>query len=133
MGKYIIRRLIWAVPLIFGITLLAFSIQHLAPGDPAWAILGPQLDRLLPDQLAQIRKAWGVDQPFHVQYLKWLGNLLQGNFGSSFADGRPVLTVIGERVPATLALTGSSLLLALLVSIPVGSISALTNNVNSNG
>jgi peptide/nickel transport system permease protein len=125
MTTYIVRRLLGAIPLLFGITLIAFTIQHIAPGDPAWAILGPQLDRLLPEQLAQIRAAWGVDQPLHTQYLKWLGNLLQGDFGRSFADGRPVLTVIAERVPATLVLTGSSLVLALLISIPVGAVSAL--------
>ncbi len=125
MTNYVIRRLIGAVPLLLGITIVAFTIQHVAPGDPAWAILGPQLDRLRPEQVAQIRVAWGVDQPVHIQYLKWLGNLLRGNFGRSFADGRPVLTVIMERVPATLFLTGSSLLLALIVSIPAGAISAL--------
>jgi peptide/nickel transport system permease protein len=125
MSNYVLRRLIQSLPLLLGITLIAFTIQHLAPGDPAWAILGPQLDRLRPEQLERIRVAWGVDQPVHIQYVKWLGNLLHGDFGRSFADGRPVLTVIAERVPATLALTGSALLLALLISIPVGAISAL--------
>jgi peptide/nickel transport system permease protein len=125
MTNYALRRLIQAIPLLLGITVIAFAIQHLAPGDPAWAILGPQLDRLRPDQLERIRVSWGLDQPLYMQYLKWLLNLVQGNFGRSFADGRPVLTVIMERVPATLTLTGSALLLALVISIPVGAISAL--------
>jgi peptide/nickel transport system permease protein len=125
MTNYALRRLLQAVPLLLGITIIAFSIQHLAPGDPAWAILGPQLDRLRPEQLARIRADWGLDQPLHVQYLKWLLNLARGDFGRSFADGRPVLTVILERVPATLMLTGSALALAVLISIPVGAVSAL--------
>jgi len=125
VSRYILRRLIQSIPVLFGITIVAFTLQHLAPGDPVWAILGPQLDRLPPEQLARIRVAWGVDQPLHIQYFKWLGNFLQGNFGNSFADGRPVLTVIFERVPATLLLMGSSLLLALTISIPIGALSAL--------
>lgn len=125
MSKYIVRRLIQAVPLLLGITIIAFAIQRLAPGDPAWAILGPQLDRLRPEQLERIRVDWGLDQPVYVQYLKWLGKLAQGDFGQSFADGRPVLTIIAERIPATLTLTGSALVLALIISIPVGALSAL--------
>jgi peptide/nickel transport system permease protein len=125
MSNYVLRRLIQAAPLLLGITIIAFAIQRLAPGDPAFAILGPQLDRLRPEQLERIRIAWGLDQPVYIQYLKWLGNLVRGDFGQSFADGRPVLAVIAERIPATLSLTGSALLLALVISIPVGALSAL--------
>ena len=122
MTQYILGRLLQAIPLLFLISLIAFGILHLAPGDPATLLY--EID-LTPDQLAQIRAAWGLDEPLPVQYAKWLGNLLRGDMGRSFVDGRPALLVIAERIPATLQLTLSGLLVALVLGLSVGIIAAL--------
>lgn len=122
MSRYIVGRLLQAIPLFFLITLIAFGILHLAPGDPATLLYGTEMS---PDQRAQIRAAWGLDEPLPVQYVKWLGNLLRGDMGRSFVDGRPALLVIAERIPATLQLTLSGLLVALVLGLSVGIVAAL--------
>jgi peptide/nickel transport system permease protein len=122
MSRYILGRLLQAIPLFFLITLIAFGILHLAPGDPATLLYGTEISS---DQRAQIRAAWGLDQPLPVQYVKWLGNLLRGDMGKSFVDGRPALLVIAERIPATLQLTLSGLLIALVLGLSVGIVAGL--------
>lgn len=122
MSRYILGRLLQAIPLFFLITLIAFGLLHLAPGDPATLLYGTEMT---PDQRAQIRAAWGLDEPLPVQYVKWLGNLLRGDMGRSFVDGRPALLVIAERIPATLQLTLSGLLVALVLGLSVGIVAAL--------
>ena len=102
MTRYVLGRLLQAIPLLFVITLIAFAILHLAPGDPAALLYGTDISA---EQLAQIRASWGLDEPISVQYVKWLGNLMRGDLGRSFVDGRPALLVIAERIPATLQLT----------------------------
>jgi peptide/nickel transport system permease protein len=120
--RYVLGRLLQAIPLLFVITLIAFAILHLAPGDPAALLYGTDISA---EQLAQIRASWGLDEPISVQYLKWLGNLMRGDLGRSFVDGRPALLVITERVPATLQLTLCGLLIALVLGLSVGVIAAL--------
>ena len=122
MIRYVLGRLLQAIPLLFVITLIAFAILHLAPGDPAALLYGTDISA---EQLAQIRASWGLDEPISVQYLKWLGNLMRGDLGRSFVDGRPALLVIAERVPATLQLTLCGLLIALVLGLSVGVIAAL--------
>jgi peptide/nickel transport system permease protein len=122
MTRYVIGRLLQSIPLLFVITLVAFAILHLAPGDPAALLYGTDISA---EQLAQIRASWGLDQPLAVQYSKWLGNLMRGDLGRSFVDGRPALLVIAERIPATLQLTLSGLLIALALGLSVGIIAAL--------
>ena len=122
MTRYILGRLLQAIPLMFVITLIAFAILHLAPGDPAALLYGTDISA---EQLAQIRASWGLDEPISVQYFKWLGNLMHGDLGRSFVDGRPALLVIAERVPATLQLTLCGLLIALVSGLSVGIIAAL--------
>ena len=109
MFRVALRRAGQAVPLLVGLTLLAFLILHLAPGDPAALLYGGELTG---DELRRFRAQWGLDRPLPVQYLTWLANLARGDFGRSYADGRPVLEVIAERIPATLVLTVSASLLA---------------------
>jgi len=125
MPRYVPGRLLQSVPLLFIITLIAFAILHLAPGDPAALLYGTDISA---EQRAQIRAAWGLDEPVPVQYLKWLGNLLRGDLGRSFVDGRPVLLVIAERIPATLQLTLSGLLIALALGLTIGIIAALRSH-----
>jgi peptide/nickel transport system permease protein len=122
MTRYVMGRLLQAIPLLFIISLIAFAILHLAPGDPAALLYGTDISS---EQLAQIRASWGLDEPIPIQYIKWLGNLVRGDLGRSFVDGRPALVVIAERIPATLQLTLCGLLIALVFGLGVGIIAAL--------
>lgn len=121
MGRYILGRLLGAIPLLLGISLLSFILIRLAPGDPVSLIYGPDVP---PEDIEQIRAAWGLDKPLPLQYLFWLGNFLHGDLGRSYADGRPVLAILLERIPLTLQLTFTALGLALLFGVIVGIISA---------
>jgi peptide/nickel transport system permease protein len=122
MTRYALGRLAQALPLLVLVTVIAFAILHLAPGDPAVLLYGADLSS---EQLAQIRAAWGLDESLPVQYIKWLGNLARGDLGRSFVDGRPALEVVLERIPATLELTITGLAVAIIVGITVGSLAAL--------
>ena len=122
MIKYIFRRLIQLIPLLIGVSLISFFVMHLAPGDPTALFINPNVD---PQELARIRANWGLDQTVIVQYFYWLGNALRGNFGVSYTTGLPVMQEIVERLPATLLLMISSYILTLLITIPLGVISAV--------
>jgi peptide/nickel transport system permease protein len=122
MTRYAVGRLAQAIPLLVLVTVIAFGILHLAPGDPAVLLYGADLSS---EQLAQIRANWGLDESLPVQYLKWLGNLARGDLGRSFVDGRPALEVVLERIPATLELTITGLAVAIIVGVSVGSLAAL--------
>ena len=122
MARFLIGRALGAVPLILGISLVLFGVIHLAPGGPL-DVYGDN-PSVSPEALAQIRVAYGLDQPVPVQYLKWLGSMLLGDWGFSFRTGRPVLTDIAGRIAPTLQLGGLALALSLLIALPVGVISA---------
>ena len=113
----LLKRLVMMVPMLIGITLVSFWIMHLAPGDPTSMMFDP---RMSAQDLAQLRTNLGLNQPLIVQYGKWLTQLCQGNFGYSFVTGKPVLTTILERLPATLLLSITSLLLILAITLPLG-------------
>ena len=125
MTVFIRRRLFQLIPLLIGITLLSFFVMHLAPGDPTSLFVDPHIK---PEDLERIKANWGLDQPVVLQYFYWLKNVLVGDFGRSYLTGRPVLHEIGERIPATLLLMGTSMFLALVIAIPVGVISAVKKN-----
>jgi peptide/nickel transport system permease protein len=122
MRKFIIRRLLQLIPLLIGVSLISFFVMHLAPGDPTALFTDPNID---PADLARIRANWGLDKPIIVQYFYWLGNALRGNFGTSYTTGRPVISEILERLPATLLLMIASYFLTLFITIPLGVISAI--------
>jgi len=128
MLYYSLKRLIQAIPLLLGIATITFFIVHLAPGDPMDMFLNPQFAKgrgLDADiELALIKK-YGLDQPIHVQYVKWLGNLIQGDFGESFRYRRPVIDLILEKLPYTLQLASLALLFDALLGISLGIISAV--------
>lgn len=121
MPARIIKRLISVVPLLIGISIISFFVMHLAPGDPTALFVDPSVD---PQELARIRSNWGLDQPVYVQYFFWLKNAVRGDFGTAYITNRPVINLIAERIPATLLLMGTSLFFILLISIPLGVISA---------
>lgn len=122
MLSYILRRTLTAIPLLLGITVISFVIIQMAPGDPASLLMDPNISAA--DKEKFIEK-YGLNDPIHVQYLKWLGNMVQGDFGTSLIrKGTPVIELIMNRLPNTLLLMVVSSLIALLISIPFGIISA---------
>jgi peptide/nickel transport system permease protein len=122
MSAYVGRRLLQAIPLLFGILTLVFVLMQLAPGDPTAMYMQPGV---APEVLEQMRRNWGLDQPIHVQYLRWMKSFLSGEFGYSLTQHRPVATIIAERVPNTLILTGTSLVLIFVIGIAVGIVQAV--------
>ena len=122
MRKYIKKRLWQLVPILIGVSLISFFVMHLAPGDPTALFVNPNIE---PQELARVRANWGLDQPIYVQYIKWLWNAVRLDFGRSYLTGRAVVVEIAERLPATLLLMISSLILTVLITIPLGVISAV--------
>jgi len=125
MGRYIIRRLLQAIPLLFLISVFMFLLIHALPGGPDQVIFNPHLDAA---GRAALRAQFGLDQPLPIQYLKWLSSSLQGNFGFSFVTKQPVSDIFAQRFPATLELFGFALTLALVFAIVLGVISAVQQN-----
>ena len=124
MLAYALRRLLLAVPLLLGITFVSFAVIHLAPGDPAEMQTG-DMPAEAKRAYEQLRKEFGLDRPLHVQYLNWLNRLIRLDFGRSFAPhGRPVLTMIAERLPITLLLNIVEMLIIVALAIPIGVLSA---------
>lgn len=126
MLTYTLRRLAYLIPTLLGITFVTFFIISLAPGDPVELMQGGQMSvSISPEAYHQMLKLYGLDQPIHIRYLVWLRRLLTFDFGDSFLDHRPVIEKILERLPATLILNITSLVIALLLSIPLGLYSAV--------
>lgn len=125
MLRYLLRRLLLLVPVLLGISLITFVLMQLVPGDPVAIML--QGESSSPQDLQRIRAAWGLDQPAPVQYLNYVAHLLTGDFGRSFMRQQPVLPIILEALPATIELACASLLIATLLAIPLGCVSALTH------
>ncbi len=119
MQKFLIRRLLMMVPLLLGISIISFIIMQLAPGDAA--TLSVNLNaKIDPSYLVKLRAEYGLNDPIWLQYWHWLKKIAVLDFGTSFKDNRPVLQVIGERLPATLLLSGLSEILLFLVAVPLG-------------
>lgn len=116
MGRYVARRLLLMIPIVLGVATLAFLLIKGAPGDPAASYLG---DKATPEAIAQLRAAWGLDQPLIVQYFKFLGGLFVGDFGPSYMFQQPVLELLTTRVPATLMLMVVGIILAVMISVPI--------------
>lgn len=121
MYRYIVRRLIHGVIVLLVITFLTFGLLHLS-GDPV-SLMAP--DYFSEEDIAELQRKMGLDQPFHVQYLKYMGNLVQGDLGTSFMQRRPALPIVLDRFPATLLLASTSLLLTVVVAIPLGMLGAI--------
>ncbi|MGZ4031851.1 MAG: ABC transporter permease, partial [Tumebacillaceae bacterium] len=119
--KFLLRRLLLAIPVIFLVTIMVFLLLHMLPGDPATVILGQEAT---PDAVAALREQLGLNKPILVQYFLWLGGVLQGNLGYSLVDHTPVADLVAQRLPATLELTVGTFLVAILIAVPAGIISA---------
>lgn len=122
MGRYVIRRILQAIPLLLLVSIFMFTLIHLMPGGPDQVIFNPRMSAAA---RAAMRARFGLDDPVPIQYLKWLRNSLTGDFGFSFATNLPVTTILGQRFPATLELFGSALLFALVFAILLGVIAGV--------
>ncbi len=126
MGTYVLRRIIQAIPILFGVSILIFLIVQLAPGSPVDRFRNP---RVSPEQLQQIMRLYGLDKPLIEQYFHWITAFLQvwrpDAWGYSFIDGQPVLANVMNRVPATFLLMGSALIVTIVISIPIGILAAV--------
>ncbi len=120
-GRFVVRRLLQVVPTVFGIVLIGFILVHLAPGDPVVAVAGENGDA---SYYAFMRHRFGLDEPLPQQMATYFGRVASGDLGVSYVQGRGSLSLILERAPATLLLTGTALLLAVAIAIPLGAISA---------
>jgi peptide/nickel transport system permease protein len=126
MYRWIIRRLLISIPVLLGITMLSFVFVRLAPGDPVRMMINPEyMAGGAEEYIQRVRAQLGLDRPLPVQYVAWLGEVLQGNLGYSYFDRRPVTEVIRERVWPTVELMGAALTLALCVGIPIGLLAAI--------
>jgi len=122
MGRFIVRRLLQAIPLLIGISIVVFLMIYLAPGDASQFAIS---ERANEQQVQQYRHYLGLDLPWYRQYLRIVGNWSRGNLGTSIIQRRPVSAIIIERLPRTIELIGLSTLFSLLLAIPVGIISAV--------
>ncbi|MEX4009025.1 ABC transporter permease [Neoaquamicrobium sediminum] len=122
MLKIIARRVFVAIPTLVLVTLIVFGLQKILPGDPLLTMAGEERD---PQVLAFLREKYRLDDPFHVQYLAWLGNVLTGDFGNSLRTGVPVSTLIAQKLPVTLQLAVMAIIMAMLIGIPAGIIAAV--------
>ncbi|MGI8949735.1 MAG: ABC transporter permease [Ornithinimicrobium sp.] len=122
MTRYVLSRVGQAAVVLLGVSIIVFGLMQLVPGDPVRVALGTRFDQ---DTYEALRERAGLDRPLLVQYFSYLGNALTGDLGVSFRSGRPVTDTLLERLPATLSLAGMSLLIALLIAIPLGLVSAI--------
>lgn len=125
MIAYLLKRILLMIPVLLGITIISFSVMKMAPGDPISLMtdLNPNMNE---EAIKRIRAHYGLDEPWHMQYLKWLKNMVALDFGRSFAsDNRPVLDKIAERIPITLLINVLSMFFILAAAIPLGVISAV--------
>src|SRR5215218_7407439 len=123
MLTFVIRRVAQIVPLLVVVSLLVFALIHAAPGGP----LALYLDNpnVRPQDIERLRRQMGLDQPLAAQYLTWATAFVRGEWGYSYADGRPVMDRLLERVPATLQLVGISTLVAIVIALAVGVVSSV--------
>ncbi|HIS27597.1 MAG TPA: ABC transporter permease [Candidatus Pullilachnospira intestinigallinarum] len=128
MKKYIVKRLLWLIPIFLGITFLSFAVMRLAGGDVVQQMAENSGITLSEETLEAQREALGLDQPFLVQYLTWLGGFVTGNLGKSYVSGQEVFPAFLSRLPATLLLAVTSVALTVVISIPLGILAAVRQN-----
>ncbi|MBA2372157.1 MAG: ABC transporter permease [Candidatus Limnocylindria bacterium] len=124
MGRFIARRLVQAIPTIFGIMIITFALTRLSPSDPVTIMLGNNPD-LTEEDREELREKLGLNDPLPVQFVRYVGDTARLDFGTSFRHNRPAIEVIGERLPNSLQLSVASLLLAIVVSVPLGLIAGV--------
>ena len=123
MSRYLVRRLLISIPVLLGISIVLFSILALAPGDPFGELT--QNPNIPPEIVQNLRKQFGMDDPLAVRYVRWFVAMVQGNWGYSFVSRVPAQQLIMQRLPVTLFVLGSAYLVAILIALPVGILSAV--------
>jgi len=122
LTEYTIKRLIIGVFIILAVTVILFGIMQAMPGDPIELLAG---ERVSPEKIAQLKAQWGLDKPVYMQYFYWLSRIIRGDFGRSMVTKLPVIELIKARLPYTLLLTGSALIVEYVIAIPLGLLAAL--------
>ena len=125
MLSYLIKRLVSLIPTVFFVTIIIFGLQQLLPGDPAIMLAGEDQD---PTVIAYLHKKMHLDEPLPVRYAYWIGGVFQGDLGESLRIQKPVLELIQEKLPVTLQLAAMAMLIALVIGIPAGIISAVAKD-----
>lgn len=126
LARVIGVRLLLLIPTLFAVSLLTFGIMQLAPGDPVRIYLSDGMgNNASPEDIERMREKLGLNDPLPIQYVRWLGQAIRGNFGYSIVSHRPVTEIIVEKLPASLSLMGISLLISVLLGIGIGSIAAI--------
>ncbi|HIR13245.1 MAG TPA: ABC transporter permease [Candidatus Choladousia intestinavium] len=128
MGKYILKRLLWLIPVLIGITFLSFAMMRLAGGDAVTYMYENAGSAVSQEVIDAARKEYGLDQPFLVQYLRWLSGMITGDMGVSYVSDRDVYDTFLSKLPATMLLTVSSVVTTILLSLPLGILSAVKQN-----
>lgn len=126
MALYLIKRVLNAIPILIGITIISFIIIHMAPGGPLSQFSEDPTIKAI--DIQNMTKVYGLDKPLYRQYLDWVGGMLKGDFGTSFQKSEPVSSLIVDRIPTTLMLTASSFLLSILIAVPLGILCAVKAN-----
>lgn len=126
MGRYVVRRLIETVVLVFVVSTIVAVFIHLIPGDPASLIVGDNQNT--PDRIAAVRKNLGLDRPIYEQYLDWIAGIARGDFGTSLFSGREIRDDLVKRIPRTLELGGAALIVSIIIGIPLGVLAARYRN-----
>lgn len=126
--RYIAIRLLQTIPVLLGVSVVVFYIIHSAPGDPIVNMLGIEATD---ENVAELRAAYGLDEPLYVQYVNWMGDIVQGDFGQSITRERSVAALIASRLPATLFLAFASMIIATIIAIPAGILSAVRKGSKS--
>ena len=129
MGRFIARRLVQAIPTLFGVLVLTFLLTRLSPADPVQLMLGGQYD-ITPEDRERLRQSLGLNDPLPFQFVNWLWHVIQLDFGNSFYYHRPVIQMIGERIPNSLQISISALLITVAVGVPLGVLAARRRGVD---
>jgi peptide/nickel transport system permease protein len=124
MGGYILRRVLWAIPLLLFVSVVVYGLLELSPGGPT-AMYLRRGGGISPEDIARMEAALGLNDPFYLQYLRWLGRVLHGDFGMAVTSSRPVSAEIMDRLPNTLYLMAIAWAVSLLIAVPIGILSAV--------
>lgn len=123
-GYFIFKRIAMIIPMLLIVSVIAFALSNLSAGDVAEITIRNEGGIVTPETLAQVRQELGLDQPLILQYLNWLGNAVQFDFGNSFSSGKPVMQEILSRFPATLLLAVTATVMAFVIAVPIALVSA---------
>jgi peptide/nickel transport system permease protein len=128
VSGYVIRRLLNAIPVLLLVSVMVFALTNVMSGDPVEAISGGSEATLTPEAIEQLREELGLTDPLPVQYIRWLGNAVRGDLGTSITANRPVTEVLGDRLPTTLQLAVVAWLIAVAISLPLGILAGVKRN-----